>query len=48
MKASEDKVRALEVASVQRRQAMETQQRLHEEELRRVQEASARDLELIS
>ena len=47
MKASEDKVRALEVASVQRRQAMETQQRLHEEELRRVQEASARDLELI-
>ena len=29
MKASEDKVRALEVASVQRRQAMEVQARLH-------------------
>ena len=47
MKASEDKVRALEVASVQRRQAMEVQDRLHQEELRRVQEAAARDAETI-
>jgi hypothetical protein len=47
MKASEDKVRALEVASVQRRQAMEVQARLHQEELRRAQEAAARDVETL-
>ena len=47
MKASEEKIRALEVAGVQRRQAMEVQARIHQEELRRVQESAARDAETI-
>ena len=45
MKASEDKVRALEVASVQKRQALEVQKRNHEEELRRAEERGAREAE---
>ena len=45
MKASEDKVRALEVASVQKRQALEVQKRNHEEELRRAEERGARAAE---
>lgn len=47
MKASEDKVRALEVAGVQRRQAQETAERLHQDELRRAEERHARELEAV-
>ena len=47
MKASEEKVRALEVAGVQRRQAQETMERLHQDELRRAEERHARELEAV-